>query len=323
MHSNRRKQKKERSALEISLMGSTLFVILEILMALYTSSQALLLDAVYDGAELVMILFSIGIIPLLYKPSNEKRPFGYLQVESLFLVLKGIVILSVTVGLIINNIQLILHGGRHVSFSIVAWFELSATFLSLFVIFILNRHNRNLSSPIVEMEIQEWKIDAVASVGMSVAFFLPVVVTASWMRPLMPYLDQLIAVVLSICMLPVPIRSIVSGLRDLFLLPPEEETISRIKELIEPVLQDYGYTELYYDIVRTGRKLWISVYITFDRDLLSIAKFRMVQEKIIQTLSTEYDDFYFELLPNIEYTGETDVTEVAEALAETVDETAE
>lgn len=307
MHSNNYARKTERSALKISLLGSTLFVVLEILMAIYTSSQALLLDSVYDGAELLMILCSMAMVPLLYKPSSEKRPFGYLQLESLFIVFKGVIIISLTVGLIFNNIQLMLHGGRHVSFSMVAWFEMGATLLSILVIAILQYQNRNMTSPIVEMEIQEWKIDTVASIGMSVALFIPVVITANWMKPLVPYLDQLIAIVLSVFMLPVPVKSVVVGLRDLFLLPPEEETIDQIKELVEPILKEYGYTELYYDIVRTGRKLWISVYISFERDWVSISRFGMVQQQVIEALTTEFQDFYFELLPNIEYNGETSV----------------
>ena len=111
MHSNRRQQKREISALEVSLAGNSLFVILEIIMAVYTSSQAVLLDAVYDAVELSMIFISISLVPLLYKPSSEKRPFGYLQVESLFVLIKGLVMASVTIGLIINNIQILLHGG--------------------------------------------------------------------------------------------------------------------------------------------------------------------------------------------------------------------
>ncbi|MDD3339026.1 MAG: cation transporter [Lachnospiraceae bacterium] len=307
MHSNKRKQKKERTALEISLLGSALFVILEMVMAIVTSSQALILDAVYDSAELIMILFSLMLVPLLYKPSNEKRPFGYMQVESLFLVIKGGLILSVTVGLIINNVQILLHGGRHVSFSIIAWFELAAAILSIFFILILKKKNRSLSSPIVEMEIQEWKIDAVASIGMAAAFFLPQFIQTSWMMTLSPYLDQIIALVLTVFMLPVPVKSVITGLRDLFLLPPEEETIQQIKDNVEPILKDYGYTDFYYEIVRTGRKLWISCYITFDRDLVSISRFSEAQEQAIQSLSSEFQDFYFELLPNIEYTGETTV----------------
>lgn len=312
MHSNRKKQKKEMSALEISLAGSTIFVILELFMAVYTSSQTVLLDAVYDSVELLMIFVSLSLIPLLYKPSNEKRPFGYLQIESLFVVVKGTIMTVVTAGLIVNNIQILLHGGRHVSFSTIAYFELISTALSVLVILILRRMNKNLTSPIVVMEIQEWKIDTVVSLGMSAAFFLPVFIQADWFTPVIPYLDQIFAIVLSLFMLPVPVKTVITGLRDLFLLPPEEETVQEIKDIITPILDAYGYNKLYFDIVRTGRKLWISVYITFDKDEVSISRFKIVQNFIIQALSKEYQDFYFELLPDIAYNGETEVDEPAE-----------
>ena len=305
MHSSR---KNEKSALRISLTGNLIFVILELAVAIYTSSQAVLLDSVYDGVELLMIFVSIILVPLLYKPSNENHPFGYLQVETLFVVVKGIIMTAVTAGLIINNIQIIIHGGRHVSFSVIAWFELAAAILSVIFIAILSYMNRHLSSPVVTMEIQEWKIDTAASLGMTVAFFLPMFLHADWFRPLVPYLDQCIAIILSICMLPTPIHAVVTGLRDLFLLPPEEETVQNIKDIITPILDAYGYDKLYFDIVRTGRKLWISVYITFDRDEISISRFKIVQNFIIQALSKEYQDFYFELLPDIEYNGNTEVT---------------
>lgn len=308
MHSSRENEKFEKSALRISLTGNLIFVILELAVAIYTSSQAVLLDSVYDGVELLMIFVSIILVPLLYKPSNENHPFGYLQVETLFVVVKGIIMTAVTAGLIINNIQIIIHGGRHVSFSVIAWFELAAAILSVIFIAILSYMNRHLSSPVVTMEIQEWKIDTAASLGMTVAFFLPMFLHADWFRPLVPYLDQCIAIILSICMLPTPIHAVVTGLRDLFLLPPEEETVQNIKDIITPILDAYGYDKLYFDIVRTGRKLWISVYITFDRDEISISRFKIVQNFIIQALSKEYQDFYFELLPDIEYNGNTEVT---------------
>lgn len=308
MHSSRKNEKFEKSALRISLTGNLIFVILELAVAIYTSSQAVLLDSVYDGVELLMIFVSIILVPLLYKPSNENHPFGYLQVETLFVVVKGIIMTAVTAGLIINNIQIIIHGGRHVSFSVIAWFELAAAILSVIFIAILSYMNRHLSSPVVTMEIQEWKIDTAASLGMTVAFFLPMFLHADWFRPLVPYLDQCIAIILSICMLPTPIHAVVTGLRDLFLLPPEEETVQNIKDIITPILDAYGYNKLYFDIVRTGRKLWISVYITFDRDEISISRFKIVQNFIIQALSKEYQDFYFELLPDIEYNGNTEVT---------------
>mgnify|MGYP002110644845 FL=1 len=157
------------------------------------------------------------------------------------------------------------------------------------------------------MEIQEWIIDGIASLGMSVAFFLPLFIKANWFSNIVPYLDQIIAILLSLFMLPTPIRAIITGLRDIFLIAPEEETVTEIKNIVNPILDSYGYEELHYDIVRTGRKLWISVYITFDKDMISISRLRNLQGLIIDALKKEYQDFYFELLPDVEYFGNTEV----------------
>ena len=58
--------------MSVSLYGNLFFVILELIMAVVTGSQAVLLDAVYDGIEFFMLLPSVLLIPLLYKPSNDK-----------------------------------------------------------------------------------------------------------------------------------------------------------------------------------------------------------------------------------------------------------
>ncbi len=304
MHVSKKTQKKEKSAMTVSLYGNLFFVIIELLMAIYTSSQAVLLDAVYDAVEFIMLLPSIFLIPLLYKPSTEKHPFGYLQIESMFVVVKGVTMTAVTVGLIINNIEIMLHGGRSVSFSTVAYFELLAAILGVLVSVYLKNKNKVVNSPLVSMEMRGWQIDSIVSMGMTLAFFLPVVITAKWFAPVIPYLDQIITVVLSLFMIPAPIKAVVTGLRDLFLIPPEEETVDEIKETVEPILYNYGYKKLYYDIVRTGRKLWISVYITFERDEISISRFKVVQNDCIQALAQKYPDFYFELLPDIEFNKE-------------------
>ena len=302
MHVGRKAQKREKKAMSVSLYGNLFFVIVEIVMAIYTSSQAVLLDAIYDGVEFCMLLPSLFLIPLLYKPSNEKHPFGYMQIESMFVVVKGITMTGVTVGLILNNIEIMIHGGRKVAFDTIAWFELFAFFLGITVSIYLKYKNRLMDSPLITMEMEGWEIDSIASFGMAIAFFLPVLLPFPWFRPITPYLDQIITVTLSIFMLPTPIKTVITGLRDLFLIPPEEETVDEIKETIEPVLNAYGYKKLYYDILRTGRKLWISVYITFDKDLVSITRFKIVQNFCIQALAKKYTDFYFELLPDIVFT---------------------
>lgn len=303
MHVGKKTQKREKHAMSMSLYGNFFFVVVELVMAIATSSQAVLLDAVYDGVEFMMLLPSIFLIPLLYRPSNEKHPFGYTQIETGFVVVKGATMTVVTVGLIINNINLMRHGGHTVSFDTVAWFELFACFLSVVMTLYLYQKNKTLQSPLINMELQGWRIDCVISLGMAIAFLLPRFVTFAWFEHLVPYLDQIITILLSFTMLPTPIRTVITGVRDLMLIPPEEETINDIKETVEPIIGIYGHKNLYYDIVRTGRKLWISVYITFDKDIVSLSKFKILQDQCIRALAEKYSDFYFELLPDIEFTG--------------------
>lgn len=307
MHVGKKMQKREKSAMSVSLYGNLVFVVIELVMALVTDSQAVLLDSVYDGVEFCMLLPSIFLIPLLYKPSNEEHPFGYMQIETIFVVVKGITMTAVTFGLIFNNINLMLHGGHIVSFHTVAGFELFACILGIIVTVYLYYKNKQMESPLINMEMQGWRIDSFISLGMTVAFLLPMLIPFDWFQHIVPYLDQLITIVLSLVMIPTPIHTVITGIRDLMLIPPEEETIDDIKETIEPIIGVYGHKNLYYDIVRTGRKLWISVYISFEKDIVSLSKFKQLQDQCIKALASKYSDFYFELLPDIEFTGIEDI----------------
>lgn len=160
MHVGKKTLKREKSAMSLSLYGSLVFAIVEIGMAVFSGSQAVLLDAVYDSVEFFMMLPSIFLIPLLYRPSSEQHPFGYTQIETGFVVVKGAIMAAVTFGLIFNNIHLLLHGGHKVSFHTISSFELFACLLSLTVAICLYFKNKHMSSPLVNIELQTWKIDA-------------------------------------------------------------------------------------------------------------------------------------------------------------------
>lgn len=286
--------------MSVSLYANLLFVVVELVMAMVTGSQAVLLDGVYDGVEFLMLLPSVFLIPLLYQPSNEKYPFGHMQMETVFIVAKGIIMVSVTVGLIFNSIRTLLTGGHSIDFGTVAWFELFAAVLGIAVTLYLVRKNKNMNSPLIAVEMQGWKIDSMLSFGMTAAFFLPMLMRFDWMNKISPYLDSILTIVLSMIMLPEPIRTVFLGIRDLLLISPEEETVEEIKAIVEPIIKESKCTEIYYDILRTGRKLWISAYITLNKDELSVRKFKNYQTRCIAALSEKYSDFYFELLPEIE-----------------------
>ena len=292
--------KKEKKALRFSMYGVIFFVIAEGLMALYTSSQSILMDAFYGAADLIMIIVSIRIVSLLYAPANEKHPFGFSQVETIFLTIKGSMLTAVTVGMILNNIQIIVSGGRKVEFTSIAIFELLAAVMCFAIILILKKMNKKLESPIVKAEADAWAIDTVASFGLTLAFLLPVIIKTPWMEAFSPYLDQAVAITLSVLILPVPVKIVVLGLRDLFLLPPDQDTIAFIKETGHKVLDPYQLEQTEYAIIKTGRKLWISIYFETPDGIISVEKIVKARSELEAELTKEYSDLYVELVPEFE-----------------------
>ena len=108
------KLKIEKLILRLSFMGSILFVLSEGIMAWITHSHSLLTDCLFDAADLVMIGPFLVLVPLLYTPVTEKHPYGYSQVESLFLLVKYSVLLALTCNLLVENVKLLFQGGHDV-----------------------------------------------------------------------------------------------------------------------------------------------------------------------------------------------------------------
>lgn len=297
---DKEKIKTENSALKISLYGAIFFLVVESIMSFYTGSQSILMDAVYGGADFIMILISIKILPLLYRPMSEKHPFGFSQVESIFITIKGAMLFAVTAGLVMNNIQIIVTGGKNVEFSMVAIFEIFAVFVILIILLLLKRANKKLNSPLVKAEIDGWIIDLLASIGLAIAFILPEVINNNWMEKFAPYLDQSVAILLAVLILPVPIKMLSKGLRDVFLLAPETHTIDQVKNISTNILGKYDFDNAQYDIIKTGRKIWISIYFKSNTDTIFVSEIVKAHKELENELLKEFDHLYVELIPEFE-----------------------
>ncbi len=297
------KQKQEQLILKISLYAGILFVVVEILMSLWSNSQAILMDAVFDAAELIVIGLSLFLTPLFYQPVSEKKPYGYAQFESVFIIIKGFMLISVTLGLITNNIQIILQGGRHLNYGLISIFEFLLAFFSLMVLFIMHHFHKKVTTPTVEAEIYGWKVDFLCGIGISVAFFAQFFLSNTPVDRISPYFDQIVAIVIALFMLPQPVKMIADAFRSIFLFAPKEEVVQKVKEISHSILDVFQYTGTFYDVVYTGRKMWISIYFKPKCDVLSITLLHEAYHEIYDALGREFDDYSLELVPELDDPG--------------------
>lgn len=119
-------EKKEKQILMMSFFSGLLFAIAEFIFSIYSHSQSALTDAVYDASELVFIALLLFLTPLFHKPVSEKHPYGYFQLESIFVIIKGVMMLSVTMGVSAEVLDSALSGGNPVNNAQVSLFRSSS-----------------------------------------------------------------------------------------------------------------------------------------------------------------------------------------------------
>lgn len=295
------KEKIEKQILWISFISALLFAISEVILAVSTNSQSVLMDGVYDTIELVLIIGTLFLTPLFYKNVDEKRPFGYGQIESLYVVIKGIMMIAVSLGMCLSTIKLMLNGGNHVEINVILIAEIIYGFMNLFTLIILKRLSKSISSLSVDIQIKGWEVDVLYSFGMALAFFIASLLRGTFLSPILPYFDQIIAVLVILFTLPNLIKTVYKAIRNMFLFAPGSNIINTIKKRTEKVITKYPYQTTFYDITKVGRRLWISVYFKPLETQIVTMDLKNATEEIKKELNEEYKDFYVELIAEVWY----------------------
>lgn len=295
-----RQLKSENKILRISFVGSTLFLLSECLAAFFTHSQAVLMDCVYDLVDLVMLGPFMILVPKLYKPVTERWPYGFAQIESLFIIIKCGLLLFLDIQLLTDSVALILDGGHIVNAGAVAAFELFVSVSCVAMYLVLRNMNRHFSSPTVNAELYIWKLDAYSTGGVGLAFLIQLILQFTPLSFVVPYIDPAIAIFMALILAREPITMIWDAIKSLILAAPGKDVMEQIRSKAEDILKGYDLYIDFLDVVKTGRKIWVDVYITQKDDMLSISSLKLAHDEIVARLKPEYQDVFVELIPEIE-----------------------
>lgn len=295
-----RQLKSENKILRISFVGSTLFLLSECLAAFFTHSQAVLMDCVYDLVDLAMLGPFMILVPKLYKPVTERWPYGFAQIESLFIIIKCGLLLFLDIQLLTDSVALILDGGHIVNAGAVAAFELFVSVSCVAMYLILRNMNRHFSSPTVNAELYIWKLDAYSTGGVGLAFLIQLILQFTPLSFVVPYIDPAIAIFMALILAREPITMIWDAVKSLILAAPGKDVMEQIRSKAEDILKGYDLYIDFLDVVKTGRKIWVDVYITQKDDMLSISSLKLAHDEIVARLKPEYQDVFVELIPEIE-----------------------
>jgi len=163
----------------------------------------------------------------------------------------------------------------------------------------LKKKAKKVDTPVIESDLVGWKIDTAQGVGMFVSFFLQFILKYTNLSFIVPYIDSTVAILISILMIKEPIEMVIDAFKSLVLFAPEKETMEEIKEIVSRKIKKYPYEVTFYDIVRTGRKIWIELYIKSDDMNINLKELKKAKKDVESSLKKEFDEIYVEFTPEI------------------------
>ena len=293
------KLQNEMLILKISAIVGAAIGLAEMIMFAVANSQSILIDGIYDFVEVVFLLVYLFFLPMVYRPYNQKMPYGYAQIETVFLIVKTLGLIVATVFVLKESISCIFTGGNLVDGGMVSRFELAVALACLAGWLLLRHTSGRTNADMLKMELYSWKVDVILSFAIAGGYMVTGLMEGTRLAWAMPYVDPAIAICISVGMLPEPVRVLKESMEKILLRAPGEDTVRDIRRIVNHCLQPYEYEATFFDIVQAGRQMWVYVYVKSKDGVFRLDDLKAHNEDVYRSLSRRYENVDIELIPDV------------------------
>jgi predicted Co/Zn/Cd cation transporter (cation efflux family) len=276
----------EEKALKISMVGAFLLAVWGIAMAAMSNSGAVLLDGMYNLISAIMTFFSIEITRLIFGKDTREYPLGYFAFESLFVFVKGASILILVLMALYSNIMVLLSGGREPALGLMTLYVALAVIGCLVLYVVTRKNSLKTGSELLKAEAQAWFINGIVTGAIGIAFVVTMVIQSTSIGWIDRYVDQVLVILMTVLFIKDPLTLMRSGLRELLLAAPQESFSKPFVEKIMPLKEQLGARQLSLEILKTGRRMWVTVFMDPVKDTLHVDEFMAFKSKL-QYISRE------------------------------------
>lgn len=230
-----------------------------VLFAALTRSEAVLLDAVFNGISVASVYVSARLASVIHCRGDKTFQFGYAHFEPLVNTVRGLLILTVSAFAFLSAVKTVFDGGTQLKPGLAVIYSVVVGIACAVMAVFQRRRAALTQSPMVKVDAQNWILNAAVTAVVGVGFLVAFVLQRTSLRPVVPYVDSVLVIALTLVASPVPVRTVVENLRQVFQVAPDEATQQSVHERVREALGHVGTDETRIRMARIGRFLYVVV----------------------------------------------------------------
>lgn len=286
--------KLESRAFRLNIFGTLVMALAGLGVAVFTKSEAILLDGFFSLIAFVIALLTQKVGRLAMRPSDARYPFGYAAFEPMLNLFKGLLIGSICLFEMWSAISALFTGGRPISATGAIVFYAGAAAVGCFWlawrIGILARRTR---SPLIAVDAQSWIIDGLISATIMVVFLIIQFTKGTSIETLSPYADPVIVIVLVVSTISIPINIVRQAWQQIVGYCPDTSKIVAVETTInEAIKESTDDTDAIAHQVRTlevGRFLYVEVHVVdLNGEYESLTKQDQLRDQLYSRLAQKF-----------------------------------
>ncbi|MGD8644522.1 MAG: cation diffusion facilitator family transporter, partial [Chromatiales bacterium] len=263
---NDRTEQKERPYLLLAAAGNLTIGCVGLVVSVISSSQAIMLDGLFNLTYFIVGLFTLKVARLVQKGDDERFPHGYAFFEPLVNGIKGVLVLGISVMALAGSVQALFEGGREIAAGLAVAYGLFATVTCGVMALITHRGRVKTQSPLVQADAENWLVNTAISAAVLVAFAAMYLIRDTSLDFLVPYVDPIVVLLVVLISISVPVRMAWQALMELLNRTPSPEIVDEVRKIITESTSGLPVEQLFVRVVQPGRTRMVLVHVVLPSD---------------------------------------------------------
>jgi cation diffusion facilitator family transporter len=255
------RKKKERQALWVSSYGALALAVLGIVFAVFSGSEAILLDGLFSALGFFMALMTVYVARLVSRPDDERFQYGYAHFAPLMNVLKSLVMAVLCFFALFSAVSTLSSGGQAMAVGSAVIYAMIATSFGAGLSLYLGKVAERTASVLVSLDAKAARLDMLLSAAVLVSFALGWLSLGTPMERYLDYLDPMVVAGLCLVALPVPLKVLWESGREVLLLAPDPAIQQSVIAEIEAALEGFPLVDHRIRMLKLGNVLAVTLHL--------------------------------------------------------------
>lgn len=250
---------QERRILRTSVLVTVFVGSLGVLFGLLSGSLSIVFDGVFSVVDASMTGLALLVSRLIARQASARFQLGFWHLEPMVLAFNGALLMLLSFYALVNAVSAILAGGRLIEFG---WAIVYASFVVVICFGMVvweRRANRGAESQFVALDVKGWIMSGSVTLALLLAFAVAYSLEGTRFEPYAPYADPAILAILTVLILPVPARTVLSALKDILLVAPADLDRA-VRAAAEAIVARHGFSDVRTYVAKSGRGRTVEIH---------------------------------------------------------------